>query len=116
MRKPWHHSTESNTARGYGSQWRKLRASVMRRDKGLCQLCLASHRVTLASECDHIIPKHKGGTDDPANLQMLCSPCHADKTQQEAAEAQGRQMKVQIGLDGWPVEKRDSSFLSKGLE
>jgi len=50
-RKPWHHATEINTARGYGSQWRKLRASVMRRDKGLCQLCLASHRVTPASEC-----------------------------------------------------------------
>jgi 5-methylcytosine-specific restriction protein A len=102
--KPWHHSTESNTERGYGSRWRKLRASVMMRDKGLCQLCLASHRVTPANECDHIIPKHKGGTDDPANLQMLCSPCHADKTQKEAATAQGRRLKVQIGLDGWPVE------------
>lgn len=77
----------------------------MQRDKGLCQLCLQSHRVTPATECDHIIPKHKGGTDDQANLQMLCSPCHADKTQKEAAEAQGRRLKVQIGLDGWPVEK-----------
>jgi 5-methylcytosine-specific restriction protein A len=58
-RKPWHHATENNTARGYGSAWRKLRASVMRRDKGLCQLCLASHRVTLASECNDIDKLHE---------------------------------------------------------
>jgi 5-methylcytosine-specific restriction protein A len=102
-RKPWHHATESNTARGYGSQWRKLRASVMRRDKCLCQPCLKAGSVTPARECDHITPKSKGGTDDMANLQAICSQCHSDKTQQEAAEAQGRQMKVQIGLDGWPI-------------
>jgi 5-methylcytosine-specific restriction protein A len=57
--KPWHHATESNAARGYGSQWRKLRASVMRRDKGLCQLCLASHRVTPANECNDIDKLHE---------------------------------------------------------
>jgi 5-methylcytosine-specific restriction protein A len=104
MRKPWHHSTESNTARGYGSQWRKLRASVMKRDKGLCQPCFKAGRVTLATECDHITPKHKGGTNDDCNLQSICGPCHTDKTARESAEAQGRRIKVQIGLDGWPVE------------
>lgn len=102
-RKPWHHHIESNTARGYGTAWRKLRAQVLQRDKGICQACLASHRVTVASDCDHIIPKAKGGTDDFGNLQMLCGPCHAEKTQREAAEAQGRKLKVQTGLDGWPT-------------
>jgi hypothetical protein len=57
-RKPWHHATESNTARGYGSAWRKLRASVMKRDDKLCQLCLASHCGTLASECNDIDKMH----------------------------------------------------------
>lgn len=27
-------------------------------------------------EGDHIIPKVKGGTDDPANKRILCEPCH----------------------------------------
>lgn len=103
-RKPWHHAIESNTERGYGSAWRRLRALVVNRDRGLCQCCLAAHRVTVADECDHIVPKHKGGTDDLSNLQMLCRLCHADKTAREAAEAQGRRLKVQIGTDGWPVE------------
>lgn len=103
-RKPWHHETESNTARGYGTAWRKLRALALQRDKGLCQACLAAHRVTIATECDHITPKHKGGTDDLGNLQMLCGPCHSEKTQREAAEARGHRLKVQIGLDGWPID------------
>lgn len=102
-RKPWHHQVESNTARGYGTAWRKLRALAMQRDKGLCQLCLVAHRVTLATECDHITPKHKGGADDLANVQMVCTPCHAQKTQREAAEAQGHRPKVQTGIDGWPI-------------
>jgi 5-methylcytosine-specific restriction protein A len=103
-RKPWHHQTDGSAARGYGASWRKLRAQVMRRDKGICQLCLASGRVTPASDCDHVIPKAKGGTDDLGNLQMLCSPCHAAKTQLEAAAGQGRKIKVQIGIDGWPID------------
>ena len=105
MRKPWHHATESNTARGYGSAWRKLRDQVMRRDKGLCQPCLKAGSVTPARECDHITPKSKGGTDDMANLQAICSQCHAAKTEREAAQAQGRRTRVQIGPDGWPIEK-----------
>jgi 5-methylcytosine-specific restriction endonuclease McrA len=80
-RKPWHHTTESNTARGYGSQWRKLRASVMRRDKGLCQLCLASHRVTPASECNDIDKLHE---------------------LQRAADGQG--IGDQAGKGKWPIE------------
>jgi 5-methylcytosine-specific restriction protein A len=41
--------------------------------------------VTLAREVDHITPKAEGGNDDEANLQALCSPCHAAKTKQESA-------------------------------
>jgi 5-methylcytosine-specific restriction protein A len=73
-RKPWHHSTESNTARGYGSQWRKLRASVMKRDKGLCQLCLASHRVIPASECGDTDKLHKAAHGQGINGQIGAAP------------------------------------------
>lgn len=39
-----------------------------------------------------------------SNLQWLCRyPCHADKTEREAAEAQGYKVKVPISDDGWPV-------------
>lgn len=55
----------------------------------LCVHCHAKGRVTLATEVDHIVPIHLGGSDDLANLQPLCAPCHAAKTAQEAG-ARGR--------------------------
>lgn len=63
-------------------------------------------RPTTAKEVDHIIPKALNGPDDLDNLQSICRECHTTKTQQEAAEAQGRayRAKVTIGADGWPVE------------
>ena len=31
-------------------------------------------------EVDHILPVIEGGTDDPANLRLLCVPCHHERT------------------------------------
>lgn len=39
--------------------------------------CAATDRFTL--EVDHIIPVAKGGTNDPSNLQVLCSLCNLSK-------------------------------------
>jgi 5-methylcytosine-specific restriction endonuclease McrA len=41
--------------------------------------------VTIATEVDHRLPKSQGGTDDDANLQSICSPCHKTKTATEKA-------------------------------
>ena len=102
----WKHARQSRQARGYGRQWEIARDAAMKRDKGLCQTCLAKDRVTVATEVDHITSKAKGGTDHPDNLSAICTPCHRDKTAREAAEAQGRpyRRKVTIGLDGWPED------------
>ena len=32
---------------------------------------------------DHVIPKFKGGADDPSNIQLLCANCHEDKTRED---------------------------------
>jgi len=69
--------------RGYGAAWDKLRRWVLQRDRHLCQPCLQAGRVTPAAEVDHITPKARGGTDDPANLQAICRACHATKTARE---------------------------------
>lgn len=78
----------------------------MHRDNYLCQPCLAKDRLTPATECDHITPKAKGGTDWPSNLQAICKECHQAKSLAEAAEAQGRAVHVRrpIGADGWPLD------------
>lgn len=99
----WHKT--SRHARGYGSQWVRTRDAILTRDGYLCQPCQRNGRPTPATQVDHIVPKAKGGTDDPDNLEAICRSCHDAKTAQEAAEAQGRtwRPKRTIGADGWPV-------------
>ena len=74
----------SSTERGYGGMWRKRRVRILKRDKGLCQVCIGQGRITAASSVDHIINKAEGGTDDDSNLQAICWPCHKIKTQDES--------------------------------
>jgi len=100
----------SRHERGYGAAWVRLRKHILERDKHICQPCLAAgmlttHKRGASLEVDHITPKAKGGTDDPENLQAICRPCHRDKTQREAAEAQGRAARPRMAFDedGWPV-------------
>ncbi len=79
----------SASARGYGVEWRKTRARIMKRDAGLCQSCLKDGHVTPATQVDHIVSKRQGGTDDEANLQALCDGCHRFKTAREALRGRG---------------------------
>ena len=37
-------------------------------------------------QIDHIVRRADGGTNDRENLQALCQPCHAKKTQREQVE------------------------------
>lgn len=72
------------TDRGYGYGWRKLRAAVLTRDKGLCQVCADNGRTTAATQVDHVTPKSRGGSDDMGNLQAICVACHRNKTARES--------------------------------
>ena len=93
----WHKT--SRHARGYDHRWVKLRAVILKRDDHLCQPCLRQGRPTPAKAVDHIVPKAKGGTDDPGNLEATCDECHKAKTQAEATVKK----RVTFGLDGWPA-------------
>lgn len=69
----------------YGAKWRRQRDAAMRRDRGLCVLCLADGRVVSATDVDHITPLAHGGAESLDNLQCLCTPCHRHKTAREHA-------------------------------
>ncbi|WP_374212572.1 HNH endonuclease [Rhodococcus tibetensis] len=62
--------------------WRKLRKHVIERDGNVCRRCGADGAV-VALEVDHVMNVTEGGTDDPANAQLLCKPCHTPKTRAE---------------------------------
>jgi 5-methylcytosine-specific restriction protein A len=88
VRKGWASTTrKSRAARGYGPDWDRKRAAVLKREP-TCRLCRAEGIATPAVTVDHIRPKHLGGKDDDSNLQPLCKPCHKIKTAAEAVEAQ----------------------------
>jgi 5-methylcytosine-specific restriction protein A len=103
-------SRESRQSRGYDSEWERVRALIVVRDKGLCQSCLAGGRVVIGVEVDHRMPKaeckrlrwSRAQQDHPSNLWLLCKECHKRKTAEENGRA--HKTKVQIGADGWPLD------------
>ena len=66
-------------------------------------------------EIDHIEPKSKGGTDDPSNLQLLCSTCNRIKgtSSQAAFLAKTAQLRVGKSTEGMDF---DSSKLETHSE
>ena len=65
-------------------QWRKVRAQVLERDRGICHVCGEPG----SDQVDHLVPWHLTHDDSPDNLAPIHSePCHRVKTQQEAAAA-----------------------------
>ncbi|AYP29032.1 HNH endonuclease [Marinobacter phage AS1] len=80
----------SSSQRGYGGRWKRIRVRIMRRDKALCQPCMAEGKVMPAVAVDHIVPKAEGGTDADENLQAICKRCHKLKTEEESRRARGR--------------------------
>lgn len=51
-----------------------LRREVLARARHKCQRKGCDHSRYL--EVHHIVPRHRGGSNDPANLQVLCAACH----------------------------------------
>jgi 5-methylcytosine-specific restriction endonuclease McrA len=68
-----------------GERWQQTRARIQQRDGSRCRKCgliwLPERDVV-----DHRIPRWAGGKDDDSNLWLLhAEPCHAEKTEEEAA-------------------------------
>jgi DnaD/phage-associated family protein len=59
----------------------ELRQETFDRDGRKCVICGAKEDLSI----DHIIPRSKGGTNDPENLQTLCRSCNSSKKNREAA-------------------------------
>jgi 5-methylcytosine-specific restriction protein A len=79
----------SSTARGYGTDWQRLRLQVLG-DEPLCRTCQAAGRVTEATEVHHA--RGFRGIDDPLRLDRrwlvpICVPCHRRESQRDAVDA-----------------------------
>lgn len=56
--------------------WNVLRRQVFERDNYTCQYCKKRGGNL---ECDHVIPIHKGGTNELGNLITACPTCNRSK-------------------------------------
>lgn len=65
------------------SNWKQLVKRVLARQR--CAYCGAP-----GTEVDHIVNRAEGGGDDISNLQLLCSVCHTQKTQEESKRGNKR--------------------------
>lgn len=81
-------------------RWRR-RARHQLAAEPLCRECLAKGIVTAATQVHHVVAHHG---DEYAfwfgELASLCASCHSIET----AKEQGRGVRPQIGLDGWPID------------
>ena len=69
---------------------------------GRCQRCTLHITPGKRWEVDHITPVALGGTDDPANLQVLCAPCHGIKTAKRDAPQLAKAKRIQVRhLGAW---------------
>lgn len=62
----------SSAQRGYDARWREVRDRYLQ-SHPVCERCQRRP----ATIVHHIVRKAKGGSDDPMNLQAVCSLCHA---------------------------------------
>lgn len=77
-----HPAWATSTRPGSTRAWRRLRLAVFAEQGGMCATPGCPN---LAQELDHVHGWQQGDHRD--NVQGLCTPCHRDKTQQEAAHA-----------------------------
>jgi 5-methylcytosine-specific restriction protein A len=79
-----------------GGAWDKIRVRIRERDAYTCQVC---RRAVLAGIVDHKVALINGGTNADDNLQLLCEPCHQDKTNVDL----GRRVRTGSTADGMPT-------------
>ena len=62
--------TSALGSKGSTWQWRKIRMTILVRDKHRCQYCGEP-----ADTVDHVVPRSQGGGDEPSNLVACCRRC-----------------------------------------
>ena len=73
----------SATQRGYDSAWRRTAAQLIANWRAVngdwCPGYQVEAHPATNLTVDHIVPKARGGTNDPENLRVLCRPCNSRK-------------------------------------
>ena len=66
-------------------------------------------------EVDHIVPRWKGGGDEPDNLQCLCRDCHILKTIEENGSCRGASEWMRFAMKKTGKRKAPRGLLDAAL-
>lgn len=100
-RKAWARPLYQADTRKRGRAGQRERREVLD-EEPLCRLCLGLGRTTPSVVVDHIVRLADGGSDERANKQALCHPCHDAKTAAELA-ADRAARRIGLGHNGGPA-------------
>ena len=105
------HRDRAHVLGWYGRQFWRERALRQLQQHPLCRLCL-EHKglVVPATVADHVEP-HGGNYQrfKFGALQSLCEGCHNSSKRM----IEGRGYSPEIGVDGWPVDRRHPCWSGK---
>lgn len=94
------HRRQSWARTDEGGRIRGRRLQQLRRDllasSPLCVRCRSVGLVTPATIRDHIVALALGGTEDPSNVQTLCSDCNEAKRRDEARAGAKRSREAKV--------------------
>lgn len=102
-------SDTQGTPRLRGRKAVKQRERRLKRTNYLCEWCVDAGRVRIAVVVDHIVPLIYDGPDTDENTRNLCHDCHLKATAEQFGTTYTK--RVEVGLDGWPIE--DGGLSSK---
>jgi 5-methylcytosine-specific restriction endonuclease McrA len=89
----------------------KTKASAFVRAEGKCQSCALPIRG--GPHYDHIIPIADGGDGSLENCQVLCAPCHSDKTKTDVTQIRRGQRKARKAINA--VRRTSRPIQSRGF-
>ena len=87
MTSGWTQYPTASSALHRTARWKRLRKLALLRDRYECQIREPRVCTGTATTVDLIVPYHRGGVPELANVQSACTACHRVKTAGEASAA-----------------------------
>lgn len=81
------------------------KASLLKRQKGICPWCCLHFREGDILEVDHILATTLGGKDEYRNLQLLHGHCHDEKTALDMEHIRKRQTTKRLKITNQELNK-----------
>jgi 5-methylcytosine-specific restriction endonuclease McrA len=82
----WHKQCFIEFEKSSSWGWKKICSAALTRAEAKCEKCKTDLLLPgIKCEYDHIVPVWQGGSNCLENVQVLCEPCHTEKTKIDTA-------------------------------